>query len=70
MPFDYKKEYKEFYLPPQKPQLLEVPPMNYVAVRGHGDPNAQDGEYQAAIVCGCLYHKNELQRYPPDPRLF
>ena len=33
MPFDYKKEYKEFYLPPQKPQLLEVPPMNYVAVR-------------------------------------
>lgn len=53
MPFDYKKEYKEFYLPPQKPQLLEVPPMNYVAVRGHGDPNAQDGEYQAAI--GILY---------------
>lgn len=53
MPFDYKKEYKEFYLPPQKPQLLEVPPMNYVAVRGHGDPNAQDGEYQAAI--GMLY---------------
>ena len=53
MPFDYKKEYKEFYLPPQKPQLLEVPPMNYVAVRGHGDPNAQDGEYQAAI--GLLY---------------
>ena len=47
MPFDYKKEYKEFYLPPQKPQLLEVPPMNYVAVRGHGDPNAQDGEYEA-----------------------
>ncbi len=53
MPFDYKKEYKEFYLPPQKPQLLEVPPMNYVAVRGYGDPNAQDGEYQAAI--GMLY---------------
>ena len=53
MPFDYKKEYKEFYLPPQKPQLLEVPPMNYVAVRGHGDPNAQDGEYQEAI--GMLY---------------
>ena len=53
MPFDYKKEYKEFYLPPQKPQLLEVPPMNYVAVRGHGNPNAQDGEYQAAI--GMLY---------------
>ena len=51
MPFDYKKEYKEFYLPPQKPQLLEVPPMNYVAVRGHGDPNAQDGEYQALRPC-------------------
>ena len=73
MPFDYKKKYKEFYLPPQKPQLLEVPPMNYVAVRGHGDPNAQAGEYQAAI--GMLYTvaftiQNELQRCPPDPRLF
>ncbi len=53
MPLDYKKEYKEFYLPPKKPQLVEVPPMNYVAVRGHGDPNAPDGEYQAAI--GMLY---------------
>ena len=51
MPFDYKKEYKEFYLPPQKPQLLEVPPMNYVAVRGYGDPNAQDGDIRRPLVC-------------------
>lgn len=46
---DYKKEYKEFYLPPQKPQILTVPPMNFVAVQGKGDPNDPTGEYKAAL---------------------
>ena len=50
MPFDYKKEYKEFYLPPKKPSIVEVPPMNYIAVRGKGDPNDENGEYKASIV--------------------
>ena len=49
MPFDYKKEYKEFYLPKNKPSIVTVPPMNYIAVRGKGDPNTEDGEYQQAI---------------------
>ncbi len=53
MAFDYKKEYKEFYMPPHKPTIITVPPMNYIAVRGHGDPNAEDGEYKQAI--GLLY---------------
>ena len=53
MPFDFKKEYKEFYMPPKKPVIITVPPMNYIAVRGHGDPNAEDGEYKQAI--GLLY---------------
>ena len=53
MPFDYKKEYKEFYMPPQKPTIVTVPPMNYIAVRGEGDPNDEDGEYKQAI--GLLY---------------
>ena len=44
-----KKEYKEFYLPPQKPVLVKVPKMNYIAVRGKGDPNAEDGEYKQSI---------------------
>ena len=39
MPFDYKKEYKEYYQPPKKPGIVTVPPMNFVAVRGKGDPN-------------------------------
>lgn len=43
MPFDYKKEYKEFYLPPKSPGMIEVPEMHYVAVRGKGDPNEPDG---------------------------
>lgn len=49
MSFDYKKEYKEFYLPPKKPGIIDVPEMNYIAVRGKGDPNEPDGEYKAAI---------------------
>ncbi len=49
MAFDYKKEYKEFYLPPKKPGLVEIPRMQYVAVRGKGDPNAPDGEYKRAM---------------------
>lgn len=53
MPFDYKKEYKDFYMPKNKPSIVAVPTMNYIAVRGKGDPNAEDGEYKAAI--GLLY---------------
>lgn len=53
MPFDYKKEYKEFYLPAEQPHLIKIPPMNYLAVRGHGDPNVEDGEYKQSI--GLLY---------------
>ena len=49
MPFDYKKEYKEFYLPPKKPHLITIPSMNFVAVHGKGDPNDSDGAYQAAM---------------------
>lgn len=53
MPFDYKKEYKEFYMPKNKPNIVEVPTMNFIAVRGKGDPNIEDGEYKQAI--GLLY---------------
>ena len=50
MPFDYKKEFKEFYLPPAKPQIVTVPKMQFVAVRGKGNPNEEDGEYKAALA--------------------
>ena len=53
MPFDYKKEYKEFYMPENKPSIVTVPSMNYIAVRGQGDPNQEAGEYKQAI--GLLY---------------
>ncbi len=53
MAFDYKKEYKEFYLPKNKPQIVDVPKMNFIAVRGKGNPNEEEGEYKAAI--GLLY---------------
>ena len=53
MAFDYKKEYKEFYMPKNKPEIVEVPEMNFIAVRGTGDPNEEGGAYKAAI--GLLY---------------
>lgn len=53
MAFDFKKEYKEFYMPPKKPSIVTVPPMNYIAVRGKGDPNADNSEYKQSI--GLLY---------------
>lgn len=49
MAFDYKKEYKEYYLPKSTPQIIEIPRMNYIAVRGKGDPNEEEGEYKRAI---------------------
>ena len=49
MAFDFKKEYKELYAPKKGPGIIEVPPITYVAVRGSGDPNEEDGDYQRAI---------------------
>ena len=53
MVFDFKKEYKEFYMPKSKPQIVDVPKANYIAVRGNGNPNEEGGAYQQAI--GVLY---------------
>lgn len=49
MAFDFKKEYKEFYMAKNKPQIVDVPRANYIAVRGKGNPNEENGEYQKAI---------------------
>lgn len=53
MAFDFKKEYKEFYMPKNRPEIVTVPKANYIAVRGNGDPNQEGGAYQQAI--GILY---------------
>lgn len=68
MAFDFKKEYKAFYMPKNKPEIITVPKANYIAVRGSGNPNEEDGAYQQAI--GVLYavaytlkmsHKSDYQ---------
>lgn len=53
MAFDFKKVNKEFYMPKDTPAIVTIPKINYIAVRGHGDPNEEDGEYKKAI--GLLY---------------
>lgn len=53
MAFDFKKEYREFYMPKNRPEIVTVPAANYIAVRGEGDPNEEGGAYQRAI--GVLY---------------
>ena len=64
MAFDFKKEYKEFYMPKNKPEIVNVPKANYIAVREKGNPNEEGGAYQQAIsgsICCCIHIKNELQ---------
>ena len=53
MAFDYKKEYKEFYMPKNKPSIVKIPQFNYIAVRGSGNPNEENSEYKNSI--GLLY---------------
>ena len=53
MAFDYKKEYKEFYMPKNRPSIVNLPKMNYLAIRGKGDPNEKEGDYKNTI--GLLY---------------
>lgn len=50
MAFDYKKEFKEYYMPKSKPEIVEIPQMNYIAIRGKGNPNIENGEYQQAVA--------------------
>lgn len=50
MTFDYKKEFQEFYFPPNTPEFKNIPTMNYVAVRGEGNPNEEDGAYSRAVA--------------------
>ena len=36
-------------MPPKTPEILTIPPMNFVAVDGRGDPNEEGGEYKRAL---------------------
>lgn len=46
---DYKKEYKDLYLPKTKPMLIDVPNMKFIMVEGKGNPNEGNGQYQEAL---------------------
>ena len=49
MAFDFKKEFKRFYKTSKNPEIIEIPKMNFIAVRGKGNPNEKEGEYQKAV---------------------
>ena len=73
MAFDYKKELREFYMPKNKPGIVTVPSMNFIAVRGQGDPNEGGRRIQAVdriAVFDRVYDKNEQKGQPRDRRLF
>ena len=65
MAFDFKKEYKEIYLPDKKPDIILVPKMNYIAVRGQGDPNQEDGDDRTALW-DRIHHQDEQKGRPSD----
>ena len=56
MAFDFKKEYKEFYMPKNKPEIVTIPKANYIAVRGKGDPNEKMGHISKRSACYMLLH--------------
>ncbi len=72
MAFDFKKEYKEFYIPSSRPAIITVPAFNFIAVRGKGNPNDPDGEYSKAL--NMLYELDfsdkrlHHEMYLSDPR--
>lgn len=68
MAFDYEKEYKEFYLPPRTPGIVTVPAMNFLAVRGQGDPNEEHGAYKQALeqLYAVAYTIKMSKRNPPE----
>ena len=70
MAFDYKKAYKEFYLPPRTPGIVTVPAMNFLAMRGQGDPNEENGAYKQALelLYGVAFtiKMSKLGQYRPE----
>lgn len=60
MMFDFKKEYKEFYMPSSKPQIVNVPVANYIAVRGKGDPNEEGGAYKRSIAVPSAFCQTKI----------
>jgi len=68
MAFDFKKEYKEFYMPKNKPEIVSVPKANYIAVKGNGDPNEEGGAYQQAIsVLYAVAYTLKMSEYVVPP---
>nr|WP_319473769.1 GyrI-like domain-containing protein [uncultured Sphaerochaeta sp.] len=49
MAYDFKKEYREFYLPKQSPSLITIPDLQFIAAEGDGDPNEEGGVYQQVV---------------------
>ena len=54
MAFDFKKEFKKFYRPSEKPEIIEIPKMNFIAVRGKGNPNEKEGGI-SKVIWSCLH---------------
>lgn len=54
--FDFKKEYKELYMPDKKPTIIDVPEMLFLQVAGKGDPNTSpDYKNALEILYGLSY---------------
>lgn len=67
MAFDYKKEYKEFYLPPRTPGIVTMPAMNFLAVRGRGDPNEEGGAYKKALeMLYAMAYTIKMSKHKPE----
>lgn len=48
---DYKKEFKDLYLPKTSPVIIEIPSIKFIKIAGQGDPNGED----FAVATAALY---------------
>lgn len=58
---DLKKELKHLYSPPARFTVVEVPPMQFLMVDGHGDPNTATEYAQAVEALYAVSYKLKFQ---------
>lgn len=60
--FDFKRAYKDLYMPKDEPDLIEVPSMNFLMVDGNGDPNNNPEFRQATELLYGLSYAIKMSR--------
>jgi hypothetical protein len=64
---DYKKQYKDWYVPKASPMIVEIPPMRFLKIAGQGDPNGEDFATATAALYSLSYAVKMSYKSPVVP---